>query len=120
MGRPSKDLTSRWVFGDPNTRERRFFFNRESALERSRERLSVPTLKCCLKYNFTAQELQPILDALILSVKQQYPTDDHFISTIPTGIIKKKENLTTIDESDYYSESDTESDFGYSTEESFL
>lgn len=42
MPSKKKNLESRWIFGDTPL-ERRWWFNRENAIERARERLSIPT-----------------------------------------------------------------------------
>tara|TARA_A100001391_G_scaffold192889_1_gene167529 strand:+ start:89 stop:433 length:345 start_codon:yes stop_codon:yes gene_type:complete len=107
----NKDLTSRWIFGDTPA-ERRWWFNRENAIERSRERLSIPTLKTCMKYKFTKEELQGIFDALIETIEKQYPNDE--LPNIPSGEILSKLDIIVED-----SETESESE-GYTTDTSEL
>jgi len=108
----NKDLTSRWIFGDTPA-ERRYWFNRENAIERARERLSIPTLKTCIKYKLQREELQGIFDALIETIEKQFPDDN--LPNIPSGEILSKLDIIVED-----SETESESDSGYTTDNSEL
>ena len=66
----NKDLTSRWIFGETPA-ERKFWFNRENAIERARERLSIPTLILKLKVDIQ-QIIQSCLFFNYLCIKGTY------------------------------------------------
>jgi hypothetical protein len=112
MPSKKKNLESRWIFGD-SPAERRWWFNRENAIERARERLSIPTIKTCVKYKFTKEELQGILDAIIETVQNYYPDDK--LPNIPSGEILSKLDIIIED-----SEIESETDSGYTTDNSEL
>lgn len=116
MPSKNKDLSSRWIFGETPA-ERKFWFNRENAIERARERLSIPTLKTCIKYKLQREELQGIFDALIETIEKKYPNDDE-LPKIPEGIIKKKQLDIIIEDTD--TETDIETESGYTTDNSDL
>ena len=52
--------------------EKRWNNRRFNCLMRSHERCSMVCIKSCLKYRFTREELEPILDAMIKYVEEQY------------------------------------------------
>jgi hypothetical protein len=111
----NKDLTSRWIFGETPA-ERKFWFNRENAIERARERLSIPTLKTCIKYKLQREELQGIFDALVETIEKQYPDDE--LPKIPEGFIKQKQLNIIIEDTDI--ETDIETESGYTTDNTEL
>jgi hypothetical protein len=112
MPNKKKNLESRWVFGDTPA-EKRWWFNRENSIERARERLSIPTIKTCIKYKFTKEELQGIFDAIIETIDNYYPDDN--LPNIPSGEIISKLNVIVED-----SETETETESGYTTDTSEL
>jgi len=47
-----------------------FKSNRKATLARATERMSLPTLQTCLKYNIKKEELEPIFDMLIFMLEK--------------------------------------------------
>ena len=66
-----KNLPRLFNVGDTRS-EKRWNNRRLNCLMRSHERCSMVCIKSCLKYRFTREELEPILDAMLEYVEEQY------------------------------------------------
>ena len=102
------------LFNVGETRSEKKWNNRRlNCLMRSHERCSMCCIKSCLKYRFTREELEPILDAMLEYVEEQYangfnPTNPYLhLDNIERKPYTKKED-TIIEESEDENMTDTD------------
>jgi len=110
------------LFNVGNTRSEKKWNNRRlNCLMRSHERCSMVCIKSCLKYRFTREELEPILDAMLEYVEEQYkngynPDNPYLhLDNVERKKYTKKQD-TIIEETEDEDEDMTETDTDLETE----
>ncbi len=116
-----KNKINRYWFG-ATPEEYKFNYNRESCRERMIDRCSLPCIETCIKYNFTKEDLMPIIERYLEIVEKGIVPEDisKNKNKYKKNKIKKELNLKKIKEEELMDldVSDTESEFsesGYST-----
>jgi len=113
---PKQEKISRFRVKDENGCYK-FNYNKESIRQRTIDRVSLPCLKTAIKYGFTKEDLQPIIDRYFEILKSGYLPSN----TQQKNYIKKPLNIdeaiSEVSESETETETDTD---GYSTDNSFM
>ncbi len=113
MGYVKKNKIPIYTYG--NTPEEKYYWHhRQNALDRAMERMSIPTLKTCIKYKFTREDLSIILEMICSKVDEAYPNGEQ--PNIPPLPLKPIQEYITESENEtcYYTETEDES--GYTTD----
>ena len=105
MGYIKKNKINRYWFGD-TPEEYKFNYNKECCRDRAIDRCSLPCIKTAIKYGFTKEDLQPIIDRYLEIIEN---------GKVPESTIQKKYYKKEIDIMSEISETDS----GYTTDSFF-
>tara|TARA_R110002012_G_scaffold210835_2_gene381496 strand:- start:3082 stop:3450 length:369 start_codon:yes stop_codon:yes gene_type:complete len=118
-----KNKVSRFWYGS-TPEEYKFNYNRECCRERMIDRCSLPCIETCIKYNFTREDLMPVIERYLEIVENKIIPEDiknnknkykkNKINKINLKKVVEEEELMDLDMSDTESECSYVS--GYSTD----
>ena len=89
----------------------KFNYNRESIRDRMVDRISFPCIKTAVKYGFTEEDLKPVWDRYIEILNS---------GVVPSNTYQKRYKKKEVDILSDITETDMESDSGYSSDSSFF
>ncbi len=106
-----KNKINRYWYGS-TPEEYKFNYNRESCREKMIDRCSLPCIETCIKYNFTKEDLMPVIERYLEVIES---------GIVPDHIKNKKNknnfiNLKKVIEEELIDFSDTETECSLDTE----
>ena len=90
-----KNKINRYWFGD-SPEEYKFNYLKESCRDRCIDRISLPCIKTAIKYGFTKDDLQPIIDRYLEIIENGKVPE----STIQKRYYKQNDEISVISETD--------------------